>query len=152
MRAILRLCFQKFYIFSHSFDIMVDTSSRDRALLLILPGIFLVSFSSLMLQVTITRIFSVTLWYHYAFVAVSVALFGWGLGGIFLHFRGQQTDDKSISTAALSSLVFAFSIQACLWIVVRLSLPISYFVIYYTLSMIPFFVGGFSSALLFRAR
>lgn len=129
---------------------MVDTSSRDRALLLILPGIFLVSFSSLMLQVTITRIFSVTLWYHYAFVAVSVALFGWGLGGIFVHFRGQQTDERSIGTAALSSLVFAFSIQVCLWIVVRLSLPISYFVVYYTLSMIPFFVGGFSSALLFR--
>ena len=57
---------------------------------------------------------------------------------------------RSIGTAALSSLVFAFSIQVCLWIVVRLSLPISYFVVYYTLSMIPFFVGGFSSALLFR--
>jgi len=130
---------------------MIDASNRNRPLLLILPGIFLVSFSSLMLQVTITRIFSVTLWYHYAFVAVSVALFGWGLGGMFLHFRGQQTDDKSISTAASSSLIFAISIQACLLIVVRLSLPISFFVIYYTLSMIPFFLGGFSSALLFRS-
>jgi len=129
---------------------MIGASHRNGALLLLL-GIFLVSFSSLMLQVTITRIFSVTLWYHYAFVAVSVALLGWGLGGIFLHFRGQQTDDKSIGTAAMSSLIFAFSIQACLLIVVRLSLPVSFFVIYYTISMIPFFLGGFSSALLFRS-
>ena len=129
---------------------MIGASHRNGALLLLL-GIFLVSFSSLMLQVTITRIFSVTLWYHYAFVAVSVALLGWGLGGIFLHFRGQQTDDKSIGTAAMSSLIFAFSIQACLLIVVRLSLPISFFVIYYTISMIPFFLGGFSNALLFRS-
>jgi hypothetical protein len=52
--------FSEVFIFSHSFDIMADTSSRDRALLLILRGIFLVLFSSLMLQVTITRIFSVT--------------------------------------------------------------------------------------------
>jgi spermidine synthase len=130
---------------------MSEALNRSRALRTVLPGIFLISFSSLMLQVTITRIFSVTIWYHYAFVAVSVALFGWGLGGIFLHFRGQQTSDKSISTAATSSLIFAFSIQACLLIVVWISLPISFFVVYYALSMIPFFIGGFSSALLFRS-
>ena len=52
---------------------------------LLLLGIFLISASGLMLEVTLTRIFSATIWYHYAFVAISVALFGWGLGGFFLH-------------------------------------------------------------------
>jgi len=129
---------------------MASIINKKRLLFLILPGIFLTSFSSLMLQVTITRIFSVTLWYHYAFIAVSVALFGWGLGGIFLHFCGQQTNDRSLSIAALGSFVLAISIQAYLWIIVRLSLPISYFVFYYILSIIPFFLGGICSVVLFH--
>jgi hypothetical protein len=132
------------------FDIVIDALNRNRVVLPILLGTFLISFSSLMLQITITRIFSAIVWYHYAFVAVSVALFGWGLGGLFLHFRGLKTDDKSIRTAAISSLVCAFAIQAFTWIAVRLSLPLSYYVVYYILSIIPFFVGGFSSAILFR--
>jgi len=123
---------------------------KSPPLFLVLAGIFLISFSSLMLQVTITRIFSVTLYYHYAFVAVSVALFGWGLGGIFLHFRRQQVIGKSLVTAAVGSLIFAISIQIYLWIIVSLSLPISYFVFYYIVSMVPFFLGGISSAVLFR--
>jgi hypothetical protein len=39
-------------------------------------GVFLVALATLMLEVLLTRIFSVTLWYHLAFVAVSIAMFG----------------------------------------------------------------------------
>jgi predicted membrane-bound spermidine synthase len=124
---------------------------KSSIFLLVLAGIFLISFSSLMLQVTITRIFSVTLYYHYAFVTVSVALFGWGLGGLFLHFQGKKkVTDTSLVIATYGSLIFAISIQIYLWIIVTLALPISFFVVYYILSMIPFFLGGISSAAIFR--
>ena len=34
-------------------------------------GIFLVTLSGLMFEIGLTRIFSATIWYHFAFVAIS---------------------------------------------------------------------------------
>jgi hypothetical protein len=51
-------------------------------------GLFMVSFSTLMYEVLLTRIFSVTMWYHFAFVAVSVALFGMTVGACRLDGDG----------------------------------------------------------------
>ncbi|NQU07654.1 MAG: hypothetical protein HQ583_03765, partial [Candidatus Abyssubacteria bacterium] len=45
-------------------------------------GIALVSLCILVLELTLTRIFSVTMWYHFAFVAISVALFGISASGL----------------------------------------------------------------------
>ncbi len=39
-------------------------------------GLFFTPLSTLTYEILLTRIFSVTIWYHFAFVAVSVALFG----------------------------------------------------------------------------
>src|SRR5436309_2846217 len=46
------------------------------------PGIFLVSAAMLLLEVVLTRIFSVVLWYHFAFVAVSLVLAGIAASGL----------------------------------------------------------------------
>ena len=52
------------------------------------PGLFagvgLTSLSTLMLQVSLTRIFSVALWHHFAFMVVSIAFLGYGASGAFL--------------------------------------------------------------------
>ena len=56
---------------------------------LVLTGIFLTSMSGLMLEISITRIFSAAIWYHHAFLAVSLALLGLGSSGLFLHFRSK---------------------------------------------------------------
>src|SRR5260370_11525348 len=45
----------------------------------------LVSFASLLLELALTRVFSVVLFYHFAFFAISVALLGLGSGGVFAH-------------------------------------------------------------------
>lgn len=47
-------------------------------------GVFCVSLAVLLLQIALTRIFSFTLWYHYAYVTISVALLGYGASGSFL--------------------------------------------------------------------
>ncbi|MFH1647250.1 MAG: hypothetical protein ABID71_06175, partial [Chloroflexota bacterium] len=52
---------------------------------ILLAGIFLVSFSLLALEITLTRLLSVMLLYHYVFAVVSLALLGLGAGGIFVH-------------------------------------------------------------------
>src|SRR5438876_11166385 len=48
-------------------------------------SVFLISLSGLILEVGLTRIYSASIWYHFAFVAISVALLGWGLGGFTVH-------------------------------------------------------------------
>ena len=37
-------------------------------------GLFVITLTTLMYEIVLTRIFSVTMWYHFAFVAISVAL------------------------------------------------------------------------------
>ena len=49
-----------------------------------LGGIFLIILSVLMLEVAMTRIFSVILWYHFAFMAISLALFGLSASAILV--------------------------------------------------------------------
>ena len=38
-----------------------------------------------MYEILLTRIFSVTMWYHFAFVAISIALFGMTLGAVLVY-------------------------------------------------------------------
>src|SRR2546425_6253911 len=51
----------------------------------LLAGIALVSFASLLLELSLTRLFSVVLFYHFAFLAISVALLGLGAGGVLAY-------------------------------------------------------------------
>src|SRR5436305_10765920 len=53
----------------------------------VMLAVALVSFSSLLLELAMTRLFSVVLFYHFAFFAISVALLGLGSGGVFAHVR-----------------------------------------------------------------
>src|SRR5690242_453623 len=49
--------------------------------------------AALLLELSLTRIFSVVFYYHFAFLAISIALFGLGVGGVFSYvvagWRGQ---------------------------------------------------------------
>ena len=46
-------------------------------------AVALTSAATLLLELSITRIYSVFLYYHFAFLAISTALFGLGVGGLF---------------------------------------------------------------------
>jgi spermidine synthase len=64
--------------------ILPRPSNSDSALLI---AIALSSFSALLLELSLTRLFSVVLFYHFAFLAISVALLGLGAGGVFAYLR-----------------------------------------------------------------
>src|SRR5437764_3965390 len=53
----------------------------------VLAAIAGMSCASLLLELALTRLFSVVLFYHFAFLAVSVALLGLGAGGVFAHLK-----------------------------------------------------------------
>ena len=59
----------------------------DRATL---AGIALVCFANLLLEVTITRLFSATMFYHFTFLAVALALFGIAASGVWVFLNEQR--------------------------------------------------------------
>src|SRR5437762_6597755 len=76
-----------------------STTVQPRTLLL---GIGLSSFSALLLELALTRLFSVVLFYHFAFLAISIALLGLGAGGVYAHVR-----QSALRSYALRSIAFA---------------------------------------------
>ena len=55
-------------------------------------GVALVSLATLALELTLTRLFSATMFYHFAFLAISLALFGSGASGVFLYVLRPRLD------------------------------------------------------------
>ncbi len=58
-------------------------------------AVALCTLATLLLELSLTRIFSVVLFYHFAFVAISVALFGLGVGGIAAYYMPAVKDKES---------------------------------------------------------
>jgi len=85
-------------------------------------GLFMVMLATLMYEILLTRIFSVTMWYHFAFVAISVAMFGMIVGAVLVYlFPRFFTWEKAKQHLALSALLFALSIVASF--LTHLSIP-----------------------------
>ena len=73
-------------------------------------SLFLIALSTLMYEVLLTRIFSVTMFYHFAFVAVSVALFGMTLGAVVVYLLPGWFPTRSArKSIAINSLLFGLS-------------------------------------------
>jgi hypothetical protein len=85
-------------------------------------GLFIVTLSTLMLEIALTRIFSVTMWYHFAFVAISVALFGLTAGALIVHLlpgRFRHADTKH--RLWLFALLYGVALAACF--AIQLTIP-----------------------------
>src|SRR5579871_2108152 len=73
-------------------------------------GLFLVTLATLTYEILLTRIFSVTMMYHFAFMAVSVAMFGMTTGALVVYLRpGYFSPNTTRSRLALSALLFSLS-------------------------------------------
>ena len=55
-----------------------------------LVGVAAVSAALLMTELALTRIFSVTMYYHFAFLAISIALFGLSASGVAVYLLRQR--------------------------------------------------------------
>ncbi|HEY7513966.1 MAG TPA: hypothetical protein VIC87_05785, partial [Vicinamibacteria bacterium] len=78
-------------------------------------GLFTVALATLTYEILLTRVFSVTLWYHFAFMAISVAMFGMTVGALFVYLRpGAFPNDRLGDRLALASWLFAVTGVAAL--------------------------------------
>jgi hypothetical protein len=65
-------------------------------------AIALVSAAVLLLQIAVTRILSVVLWYHWAFFAISLSMLGMGVPGIWLALTGKRPSlDRALLAAGI---------------------------------------------------
>jgi spermidine synthase len=123
----------------------------------LLPAIALSSFSALLLELALTRLFSVVLFYHFAFLAISIALLGLGAGGVFAHLRKEWlgrsgTRGIAAATSALSAIVISVVLEIVLHVPVTLELSWGNFfrlTAIYACSAVPFFLTGLQFSVVF---
>jgi hypothetical protein len=73
----------------------------------LLAGVFLVCFANLLLEVMITRLFSATMFYHFTFLAVALALFGVAASGVYVFVAGDRLAEDLRGQLARASRLFA---------------------------------------------
>ena len=131
-----------------------DQSMNERTLL---SAVALVSFSALLLELSLTRLFSVVLFYHFAFLAISIALLGLGAGGVFAHVwrvRLNAIELSRIATraSALMAVVIPIVLEIVLHVPVSLRLSAGNFSrlsMVYLCSAVPFFLTGLQFSAIF---
>lgn len=117
---------------------------------------FIISCSIIMLQLLLTRLFSVILWYHFAFMAVSIAMLGMSCAGLYLYFKKNRIAANEIdnhiyfsSIAAPLYLILTFYIVFNTRIFLRSNpVDILYLGFIYLNMMIPFFLIAYGLSIL----
>lgn len=120
-------------------------------------GVFFVALSTLMLEIVLTRIFSVTIWYHFGALAISLAMFGIGASGVLVYIVpsvfGRERLQRQLPVLCA---VFAASIAVCFFLqlgiafIPRFSLAaIGTLTLFYIVTAVPFFFSGLCISLIF---
>ncbi len=117
---------------------------------LIFLGISLITLSVLMLELSLTRLFSATMYYHFAFMAISLALFGSGASGVFIYIvqRGLKPE-RTGQWLSAATILFALSNLFSLYVILANPLtfetgPENYYRLarIYGACALPFFFAG----------
>jgi spermidine synthase len=115
-----------------------------------LGALLTMSFASLLLELSLTRIFSVILYYHFGFLVISLALLGLGAGGVFAYVWKDQLQRRPTGTlghsiSAINSVVIVLVLALVLRIPVSLewsAANVGKLAAFYLLCSAPFFFTG----------
>src|SRR5690348_10960221 len=122
-------------------------------------GVFLLCFGTLLLELSLTRVMSVALWYHFGFLVISTALLGFGASGVTLALwtalRERTSLDRSLGILAL---LFSLSVVLSFWLMQRIPFDpfavavehsqLLFMPLYFLVAAVPFFWSGLAIALL----
>jgi len=103
----------------------------------------LTALATILLELSLTRIFSVVFFYHFAFLAISIALFGLGAGGLFAYAL-RQHGERLYRKLGLLALLNSFAVVGTLLYVLSRDSGSagSTLALVYLLSALPFFLAG----------
>ncbi|HEV2687539.1 MAG TPA: hypothetical protein VGV35_03265 [Bryobacteraceae bacterium] len=105
-------------------------------------GVAFTTLATLILELSLTRIFSVVFYYHFAFLAISIALFGLGAGGIFSYVVANWPGNiyfKLGTLAVLNSVAVPISL---IFLLTRSDLDYLTLAGVFFASALPFFFSG----------
>ena len=74
---------------------LVESARPEGAWTGVYIGLGLTTLATLILELSLTRIFSVIFYYHFAFLAISLALFGLGAGGVLSYLVSKNPRSSS---------------------------------------------------------
>lgn len=124
-------------------------------------AIFLVSLGVLVLQIALNRIFSFTLWYHFAYVSISLALLGFGASGSLIaafprlsSYRLGPAVGVYSALAALSTFLLLLTVGSVQLDPARLgqhAWELGRFALFFGVVAAPFFFAGCAITLMLRA-
>ena len=123
----------------------------------LLASLALTSFAAMLLELALTRLFSVVLFYHFAFLAISIALLGLGAGGVFAYLlkarlSGVPTRRLAALLCMLNSVVVFVVLEIVLHVPVALQVSWRNFerlTTLYLAAAVPFFLTGLLFAVVF---
>ena len=123
----------------------------------LLAGMAISSFSALLLELALTRLFSVVLFYHFAFLAISIALLGMGSGGVAAYLGKKRlaripTRTLLVVLCCINAIAIPLVLETVLHVPVSLELSRGNFLrltTIYLSSALPFFVTGIEFSVIF---
>lgn len=96
-----------------------------------------------MLELSLTRVFSVVFYYHFAFLAISIALFGLGAGGLFSYVLAARGRNPFATLGHLSGANAGFVALALIAVLQQKEeLTSARLAVVYFVTALPFFVSG----------
>ncbi|HEX4169094.1 MAG TPA: hypothetical protein VHZ55_26830, partial [Bryobacteraceae bacterium] len=106
-------------------------------------GVAATSLATLVLELALTRVFSVVYFYHFAFLAISIALFGLGAGGVFSYVVAGWSASLYRKVGAFAA-INAVAIVACLSFLLSRNAEMNSgeLVAAYFVAAIPFLLSG----------
>jgi hypothetical protein len=120
-------------------------------------GIALVSSAALVYEAALTRIFAISQGYHFGFLAISLALLGFGMSGTLLALAPERA--RNVSAGLLGPIGLLFSISLFSGYLISNYMPFDayliasepiqfvYLGIYLIALVVPFFLAGFLQGL-----
>src|SRR5438552_4280788 len=89
-------------------------------------GVSLTTLSVLMLELSLTRLFSATMYYHFAFMAISLALFGSGASGVFIYIvQNHLLEAKTGKWLSIAAMIYSVSVVFALYVIFTNPLTLS---------------------------
>jgi len=120
-----------------------------------LLGVAGISAAILMLEISLTRVFSATMWYHFAFMSISLALLGGAVAGVFVFlFARRLPAERLQGQLARFALLFSLTTPICFLLFLRIPFHVDMLqpplqaqavlrlALIYLVLAVPFFFGG----------
>ena len=129
----------------------------------VLAGIFCASASTLVYQIGLTRLFSIIMWHHHAYLVVSVALLGFGAAGAYVASKSASKNPTLLPPQSLlqNAVAYALTLPASYFLATRIQIHVMnllgdgrnfcIFLMLLGLLAVPFFFAGLIIAACFQA-